>query len=63
MKSYYFVNRSGRVQSGRFENDRQAFVYCVMLNWNKGENWKTYDERGNLIHGVFQHGAESVSRA
>lgn len=52
MKRYYIANEAGRVEEMWFNNDNEAFTYAVERNKKKYENWKAYDQRGDLIFGV-----------
>lgn len=35
-----------------FHTDREALEYCERLRRQDRENWKVYNERGDLVYGV-----------
>jgi hypothetical protein len=52
MKKYYLQNMNGNVEEAWFNNDNEAFECVVKRNKAFYENWKAYDDRGNLIYGL-----------
>jgi len=51
-RKYYMQDKFGYVEEVYLENDDAAFQYAQNKNFRSNENWKAYDERGNLIHRV-----------
>lgn len=52
MQKYYMQNKYGRVEEMYFHSDEDAFNHTIKRNKRSDENWKVYDERGNLIYGL-----------
>lgn len=53
MKRKYFIqNKFGYVEEVQLENDDAAFLYAQNKNRRSNENWKAYNEHGNLIYRV-----------
>ena len=52
-KKYYLQNSFGRVEEMWLDNDEEAFRYAQERNRRQYENWKAYNERGDLIFFVF----------
>lgn len=53
MKKYYFAV-DGEVQFTEFfEDDSQAFAHRCKLERQDGQNWKVYNERFDIIYGVY----------
>lgn len=55
MKKYYLQNMYGHTEEAWFNNDNEAFAYTVKRNKTDNVCWKVYDERGNLIYGLYIH--------
>lgn len=49
---YRFVVNGKIKTTENFENDSQAFEHRCELERRTGENWKVYNDRGDLVYGV-----------
>jgi hypothetical protein len=52
MRKYYFTVNGKTREVKEFENDAQAFECRCKMEKLTGENWKVYDERGDLVYGI-----------
>jgi hypothetical protein len=51
MKYFFAVNgQTKKVEE--FDNDLLAFEHRCRLEKETGENWKVYNQRGDLVYGV-----------
>lgn len=55
MKKYYFAVMGEVRKTETFENDGCAFARRCELERMTGENWKVYNDRGDLVYGVYIH--------
>ena len=53
MMNYYFAVNGKTRKTEKFDTDIQAFEHRCKLEKETGENWKVYDERGDLVYGVY----------
>ena len=52
MNKYYFEVMGEVRKTENFENDGQAFERRCELERRTRENWKVYNDRGDLVYGV-----------
>ena len=52
MRKYYFTVMGVTRKSEYFENNELAFKHRCDLERKTQENWKVYDDRGDLVYGV-----------
>jgi len=49
---YYFTVMGKIRKVENFDNDSQAFEHRCELERRTDENWKVYNERGDLVYGI-----------